>query len=208
MTEHVQHPTVFDTDTQYLGSTYAKALLAVTEKRGVTDEVLEQLRSVIEDVLNKLPDFDAVLAAPRVPLEDKQRLLDQAFGGKMQRDLLNFLKVVARHGRLNTLRAIFAEYLKQYNQLRGRVEVAVETALPLSDALREEIVSRLRQALQADVQLHAKVNPDIVGGLVIRVGDTVFDGSVLNQLQRFQESAMARTRRALRDSLDRFARAE
>lgn len=205
MTENGQHPTVFDTGRQHLGSTYAKALLGVTEKRGVTDEVLEQLRSAVDDVFSRLPQFDAVLSSPRVPFEEKERLLDRAFSGKMQRDLLNFLKVVARHGRFDCLRAIEAEFVKQYNQLRGRVDVAVETATPLSDALRQEIVQRLKVALNREVQLQTRVNPDIVGGLVIRVGDTVYDGSVLNQLHRFGEAAMNRTRNALRGALDRFA---
>ncbi len=205
MTENGHHPTVFDSDQQYLGSTYAKALLGVTEKRGTTDEVLEQFRSAVEDVFDKLPNFDAVLSSPRIPLEEKERLLDRAFAGKMNRDLLNFFKVVASHGRFNVLRAIEVEFVKQYNALRGRVEVSVETATPLNDALRQEILDRLKSTLQRDVQLRARVNPDIVGGLVIRIGDTVYDGSVLNQLHRFGEAAMSRTRNAFRESLDRFA---
>jgi len=208
MTDQAQHATVFDSDFQHLGGVYAKALLGATEKQGCTDEALEQLGSLLEDVLAKLPNLSVVLESPRVAHEEKVAILDKAFGSRMNPTLLNFLKVVSRHGRMNCLRAILIEGRKQYNTLRGRVDVQVETATPLSDTLTAEITQRLKETLQADVDLRTRVNPEIVGGLVIRVGDTVYDGSVSNQLRRFEDAAMTRTRHALRTAIDRFSVSE
>jgi F-type H+-transporting ATPase subunit delta len=205
MTEQAEQPTVFDSDRQHLGGVYAKALLGATEKQGSTDEALQQLGSFLDDVLEKLPSLSAVLTSPRVSHEEKVAILDKAFRSRMNPLLLNFLKVISRHGRMDCLRAIHAELLKQYSSLRGRIDVQVETAMPLDESLLAEMTQRLKETLQADVDLRTRVNPEIVGGVVIRVGDTVYDGSVSNQLRRFQDAAMVRTRHQLRTAIDRFA---
>lgn len=205
MTEQPQHPTVFDSDTQHLGGVYAKALLGVTEKQGISDEVLEQFGSFLFDVMDKLPTLTSLLTSPRVSHEEKVEVMDKAFGGRMHPVLLNFLKVVSRHGRVDCLRAIHAELLKQFNSARGRVEVQVDVAAPMSDEMVAEIKERLQAALQAEVALKTRVNPDVLGGLVIRVGDTVYDGSIANQLRRLEDSALGRTRHAFRTAMDKFA---
>ncbi len=207
MTENEQPQLAFDSARQYLGSVYAKALLGVTEKRGVTEQVLAELQSFLDDVLGSLPKLEAILVSPRVALEDKLRMLDQAVGGRMQQDLLHFLKVAARHGRLDCLREVARAARQQLNQLRGRIEVQVESAQPLDENLRTAISERLRAALGAEVELHEKINADIVGGLVVRVGDTVYDASVANQLDRLRQSILGGTRQAMRKSTERFASA-
>src|SRR5687768_10727966 len=99
--EEIRQSTVMDTELQYLGTVYAKALLGATEKSGNTDTVLAELNSVVHDVLNRLPQLELMLASPRVPLDSKERLLDQAFQGKMTPQMLNFLKVIVARGRFN-----------------------------------------------------------------------------------------------------------
>ncbi|MBM4000339.1 MAG: ATP synthase F1 subunit delta [Planctomycetes bacterium] len=203
--ENAEHELAFDAIRRQVGTIYAKALLGVTEKRGVTERAMDELESFIRDVLERLPKFEAVLSAPRVAIEEKQRLLDRAVGKTMQKDLLIFLKVTARHGRLDCLREILAEAKSRLDALRGRVEVLVESATPLDDAARDAVRARLRESLGAEVVLKVVVNPEIVGGLVVRVGDTVYDASVANRLERLRQSVLATARRSLRVSADRFA---
>src|SRR5262245_30940744 len=114
----VQQLTVLDTGLQKLGTVYAKALIGSTEKAGNTDQVLGQLRSVIRDVLDRLPQFEATLASPRVPFETKEKLLDRAFQGKIASQLLTFLKVLGRRNRFNALRAVEVAARKTVNELR------------------------------------------------------------------------------------------
>lgn len=73
----------FDAGQQYLGNVYAKALLGVTEHAGNTEQVVDEFESFVKDVLDQLPDFEAMLRSPRVPHADKERLLDRALAGKM-----------------------------------------------------------------------------------------------------------------------------
>ncbi|MCO6458018.1 MAG: ATP synthase F1 subunit delta [Pirellulaceae bacterium] len=198
----------YDPGRQQLGSVYAKALLGATEKAGQTDQVLGEFDSLLDDVLATLPRLQASLESPRIPMPARERLLDQAFGGRMNPLLLNFLKVVTRHGRMDCLRAIHSAAHYQFNQLRGRVAVEVRTAAPLEDDLRQQISNRLAAALGREVVLHCRVQPDLIGGIVVRVGDTVYDASVVNRLARIKELTVNRAADAIRDAIDRFAVAE
>jgi F-type H+-transporting ATPase subunit delta len=199
-----QHEQI-DSGRQHLGSVYAKALLGAAEKVGQAEQVVEELESLVNDVLTKLPQLDGVLSTPKLSHEERLPIIDKAFGGRMSATTLTFLKVVSKHDRLGALRAIARAARKQLNALRGRVEVIVETAHPISNPLRERIVSRLRQLLGREVILTSDVNEDLLGGLVVRVGDTVYDASLAAQLKRMEQVTLDQARRAIRQSVERFA---
>jgi F-type H+-transporting ATPase subunit delta len=156
-------------------------------------------------VLDKLPKLDEALKSPRLTHEERLPILDKAFGGKLSATTLTFLKVVSKHGRLDCLRAIALAARKQLNTARGRVEVLVETAYPISNPIRERIAARLTQLLGRQVMLTTDVNEDLLGGLVVRVGDTVYDASLAARLKRMQQVTLDHTKQTIRESIDRFA---
>lgn len=194
----------FDTGRAYLGAVYAKALLGVTEARGNTPAVLEEFDAVVSEVFDKLPQFEATLASPRVSHEDKVPMLDRAFGSRMNVDLLNFLKVLSRHGRLDCIREIHRAARQLYDKLCGRIEVEIRTAAPLEADTLERVKAKLGGMLKRDVLLETKVDPEIVGGIVIRVGDTVYDASLAAQLQQTRAAAVDQTMQVIRQALDRY----
>jgi F-type H+-transporting ATPase subunit delta len=194
-----------DPSRQHLGAVYAKALLAAADKAGTADSVVEELESLVSDVLDKLPQLDQLLRTPRLTHEERLPILDKAFGGRLSPTGLTFLKVVSKHDRLDALRAIARAARKQLNEARGRVEVIVETAYPLSNPVRERITARLTQMLGREVILQARINEELLGGVVVRVGDTVYDASLAAQLKRMQQVTLEKTKQAIRESIQRFA---
>jgi F-type H+-transporting ATPase subunit delta len=194
----------FDAGRQHIGLAYAKGLFGAADKNQQAAAVLDELESLQNDVLNKLPSFRMTLTSPRVATEDKIALLDKAFRGKMSAVLLNFLKVVANHGRLDCLPDIVKCYRQLVSDSEGKVEVTVRAAYPLSNPLRERIAAKLGEVLKKKVTLQLEVDPELLGGLVVRIGDTLYDGSLATQLQRMKSVTLEHTTSAFRDSLNRF----
>jgi F-type H+-transporting ATPase subunit delta len=201
-------PSSFDPAREHLGEIYAKALLGATEKAGTRDAIVDELGSLVTDVLDKLPHVAETLASLRLAHEDRVRILDKAFAGKMSPVLLDFLKVLSRHNRLDSLREIHRAAQKQLNTLRGRVEVFVTSAAPINNQLIDQITGKLTKMLGGQVILQMRVDPDLLGGLVVRVGDKVFDSSLATQLHRMKETALEKTEQQIRHSADRFLAAE
>lgn len=194
----------FDAGRQHLGTVYAKALLGAAQQAGNVEGVLEELESLEGDILQKMPALRLTLSSPRVSVEEKVALLDKAFAGKMSGVLLNFLKVTAGHDRLSCLPDVLRNYRSLVNEAEGKLEVTVRAAYPLSNPLRDRIAAKLGEVLKKKVQLNVEIDPDLLGGLVVRIGDTLYDGSLAAQLQRMKTVALEQTSQAIRDSLNRF----
>ncbi len=197
---------VIDVGKQQVAKVYAQALLAACENAGagLADAAVEQLTSVVSDVLAQLPEFSALLSSPRVSPEEKDRMLDKAFGTQMLPQLLTFLKVLARRGRLDCLPEMALMARKQLDVLRERTEVTLTTAVPIDAATQELIAERLRVVLGTRVTLKVRVKPEVLGGFVIRVGDTVYDASVATRFQKLRADAVKATEAKIRSELERF----
>lgn len=194
----------FSTESERAGAIYAQALIGAAESAGRTDDVLAELDAFVSEVLDRLRQFERVLASGMVSAEDKVGLLDRALKGQASPLFLNFLKVTARHGRLDALRSIQRHAHRIYSRLRGLVPVEVRTAVPLSDALAERIVQRLRKSLPGQPVLLRRTDPGMLGGLVIRVGDTVFDASVATQLAQLRKRISQRSMHEIQSRRDRL----
>ena len=193
-----------DVGKQHIGSVYAEALLRATEKAGQTEAVLAELDDFLREVLDVFPDFEQILSSHLVSHEEKEGLLDRTVGGQASPTLLNFLKVVSRHDRLDLLRAIRRQAHEQYDKLRGNIRVRLSTATPLDDRLADQIAASLAGFLGGRPILERVVEPGLVGGIVVRVGDTVYDGSIANQLQTLRQQMIHRSAHEIQSRRDRF----
>jgi F-type H+-transporting ATPase subunit delta len=187
-----------------VASIYARALLAASEKAGKSEEVLDEFDALVRDVLARHPRIDDLLASGMVANEDKAELIGRALGGRVSPIFLNFVKVVAGHGRGRYLKAIHAAARDSFDQMRGRVRVQVTTAAPLEAHQAERIAGQLRSALSAEPALDRKVDPELLAGIVFRIGDTVYDGSVSTQLERIRSQMIHRSVHEIQRRRDRF----
>jgi F-type H+-transporting ATPase subunit delta len=208
MAETAHQGAAYDSDRQQLGDVYARALLAAATSSDSVEEVMEQTESLCQDLLASTPQIRQLLESPRISHQNKERMLDKAFAGRMDTTLLNFLKVLSRHGRMDCLSAIERSLKDQYNTLQGRMEVQVTSATPLDEETRAAITSQLVSSLNSQVELVVEVNPELIGGTIIRIGDTVYDGSIANRLARIKQDALARTTMEFQQATDRFASGE
>jgi F-type H+-transporting ATPase subunit delta len=204
--EPPKQTTVLDSEQKPIGEVYAASLLAAAQQASCTADVMTEFESFISDVLNTLPQLDAMLSSPRVAHSDKVVMLDKILAGKCSTIFLNFLKVVSQHGRLDCLRVIQASLKEQYSQDQGHLEVLVTTATRLDEPAVNTMRDKLNAAFDATVDLTLTVDSTLVGGTVIRIGDTVYDGSVANRLERIGTTVRANTIREIRLSAERFVK--
>ena len=197
-------PDLFTTEQQQLGSVYAKALLGVGEKSGKTNELLEELSAVAEAVSNQ-PGLNSTLQSPQVGAEEKLKLVGKIFEKKVSAPLMNFLKVLVGKDRFDCVAAISAAAKKLNDEKSGEIQATVTTAEKIDAKSRDEIANQLSKKLGKKVKLDSVVDASVVGGVVVRVGDTVYDNSVVGQLQQVRQRAMEKAAEAIREKLDRFA---
>ncbi len=204
MAETVEHATVLDSAQQYLGKVYAKALIGAAENSGVVEQVLDEFETFQTDLLDQIPGLEALLASPRVPPQTQVDLLDRTLAGQVSETFLNFLKVVVRHRRADCLRAMVPAAIKQYNERCDCVEVLVTTASEPDESQQVAIADRLESMLGRRINMTLQIDAQLLGGLVVRVGDTVFDGSLNGRLEQWRSAAQQRVAQSLRDSAGRF----
>ena len=203
MDKKLQTPTVFDTDQQQLGETYAKALLGLSDKPKKVDTYVDQLSNVAQ-VVNDLPKLKAIFESPQIGVDQKAKLIEKSFG-KMNKKVVNFLKVLSRNGRFDCLAATAVSAEKLRDEVAGRIQGELTTAAEVDQAVVDRIAKQLSKVVGKDVKLTNKVDAKVIGGMVIRIGDTVYDGSVVNQLAQIRTKAVQKASDAIREKLDRFA---
>ena len=118
--------------------------------------------------------------------------------------LLVFLKVLARHGRLDCLRAVRGQFHRLYDALAGRVQVRVTTAVPLDAAVLRSLEEMLRRKLGREPVVRQVTDPDLIGGVVVQVGDTLYDASVARQLETLRLHMIDRSIHEIQSRRDRF----
>lgn len=182
-----------DIGLQPLAKAYAKALFAAASNAGALHEVVTQFDALVTETLDKYPKLVEVLASGMFSPEKKVEMIDRAFGKRAHPLLTNFLKVLAVHGRSYILRSVREEFRKQYDQAQGIIPVRVVTAAPLAAAQAQVIAGRVKKALGGEPLLQTEVDPDLIGGLIVQVGDVVFDGSLSSNLARLREQMITRS---------------
>jgi F-type H+-transporting ATPase subunit delta len=164
---------------------YAEALLELAFSKGTPGEVLADLQE-IGKVLAAQPRSLAFLISPNIRMDAKRQVIDKAFGGRVAEVVQNFLKVVVEKGRAAQLPRIIASFIAAYHERQGELVVKVSSAQPLDEDERDRVKNALKKRHKAagytDVILEERVDAALIGGLVVRTGDNVYDASLRTRL--------------------------
>jgi F-type H+-transporting ATPase subunit delta len=161
---------------------YAAALVATAERHGSVEQFGLLIDAVAGAVASE-PRLQAVLHSPRVTKGAKKRLLDAGLKGHAPPQFVRFLEAVVQRGRQGMLSDISEAYQGLVDLHLNRVHAGVVTARPADAALEAAITARLTGAVGKTVLSHFRTDPALVGGVVVRIGDRVFDGSLRRKLQ-------------------------
>jgi F-type H+-transporting ATPase subunit delta len=162
---------------------YSDVIFELAEETGRLDEVLSDLQAVGK-VLRAEPEFFSLLASANLSETEKVAIIRRIFAGRVCPLVLDFLCVLARRNRLTFLNGIAGRYEDRYDSVRNRKRVVVTLAKEPTEAQLETLKEEIRRAVQAEVKLTVKVDPEILGGIIIQKGDQRIDNSVKNILDR------------------------
>jgi F-type H+-transporting ATPase subunit delta len=193
-----------DVGARRVAQSYAEALYDVAEKAGQVPEVLGELQSLVRDVFTNNPPLYQFLASGAVARERKTAVLRATFEGRASDTLYNFLQVVNGHDRLGILPTILVAFEDLHDRRARRVRVHVESAVPLDDGQFDRLRQEVRDTFHQEPVVEAKVDPELLGGLVVRVGDWVFDASVRTRLADLQNQLTEKGSHEIQSNRDRF----
>jgi F-type H+-transporting ATPase subunit delta len=199
--------TPFDPSAERIARVYAQAILEAADAAGCRSEVIAEFEIFVRDVLPGVPNAAAVFASPKIGPEQKEAVIQRVVGGRLRPTTVHSLCVLARHGRLGIVAGVSAALRSLDNELAGRRQATFTTALSLSVEDQQRIVDEVAQAVGATLAPSFVVDPDIIGGLVVRIGDTVYDQSIASGLSRLAGNLQRRTIHEIQYGRDRLASA-
>ncbi len=174
-----------------LARIYAEALMANAEKAGSVDSIATELDELAGSIFTNA-SAEEFITTPVISWRTKEPLLAQALQGNVSDLLRNFIGVLNKNGRLGMLPQIRAAYQSLQDDSAGRVRVTVKTAVPLGEQQQSDLAGTLAAALKKQPVLNLQVDPDLLGGIVVQVGDRVIDTSVRTRIQTLRAQLMER----------------
>ena len=166
---------------------YATALADVVMKSGETDVVKSELKRW-EDLIAANPDLQTAFANPAIAHLNKEKVLESLLEkAKPSKTTANFLRILLRNSRLTELAEINEKFARVLDERSNVVTAEVTSARPLSDAEKADFQANLARLTGKKVNLNFNINENIIGGVITRVGSTVYDGSVKTQLETLKQ---------------------
>jgi F-type H+-transporting ATPase subunit delta len=161
---------------------YASSLADVAFEDKIEDKVAEDLKAY-DEVFRAVPDVLEILDSPAVPRESKVKLLAELVKQyPVNLITANFLHVLLQHNRIRHFPQILSEFLNLVNERKGIVSATITASVPLSAEELKRIEERLSKITGKHVNVEPQTDEDLLGGIVVQMGSTVFDGSIRTQL--------------------------
>ena len=165
-----------------VSNTYGQALFELAVEEGKEELFLEEV-GTLKEILSENPDFDRLMNHPKILKEEKLAVLNQVFRGRISDELAGFLHLIVNKDRYGDIEAILDYYIDEVKKLKGIGIAYVTTAVALSEAKQKEVEDKLLSTTSyKQMEMHFQVDEELIGGMIIRIGDRVVDSSIQTKL--------------------------
>lgn len=169
---------------------YATALLEIAKEQGKVDEVLEDVK-LIQETLEGSKELIVFLKSPVIKYDKKQNALKEIFSQRVK-DITNlFLALLARKNRVQLLDQIAEAFVQKYNEYAGIIEIDVYTAFEMDENQKEKLHGALVDKTKMKVEMIFHQDDSLMGGIAVRIDDTVIDGTVKHKLAELEHQFMS-----------------
>jgi F-type H+-transporting ATPase subunit delta len=197
-----------DVSARRIAKVYATALLDSAQQQGQSDTVLEELDSLVCDVFKNEPRLEVLLSGAAIGRLARRATLQKIFAGHASQLFTHFILVLNDHERLDLLRPILTAAIELNDHRQRRLRTFVFTAVPLPDDIRQRLENGVRTFFHLEPVLVPRIDPALLGGLKVRIGDIQYDASVRNKLDRLRDRILARSSHEIQSRRDRFSTGE
>jgi len=165
---------------------YAKSLLDLAKEKGELEAVNNDMK-LLAEVCSNNHDLRVLLGSPIISSDKKLSILKRVFSGKISAMSMSFFDIITRKGRESHLEAIAVEFTRAYKEFKGIQTAIVTSAIGLDDKLRTQVYKMVKESLNSEIELIEKVDKDLIGGFILRVGDKQYDASIARDLRLMRQ---------------------
>ena len=169
--------------------TYGGALYDLAKEESLCEELLGQLQ-LIAAVFNQNPEYRRMLLEPSIPKEERRKLLDEAWQGRVHPYVLNFMKILCDNGTIGQFTDCAEAFRKRHYADEGILEVRAVCAATLRPELQDKLCKKLETMTGKKIELTVSVDETLLGGIRLELPDRQYDGSVLNHLREIERLLM------------------
>lgn len=170
---------------ELVAKNYARALFELAVDENKVEEIGAELEAVIE-ILNEDKAYYEFFITPLISKKDKVALIEKAFGKYVSKHVENFFKVLVENGRSNHLEGVCSQYRKMKMDYFNMVEAFVYTVVPMTESQSQRLVAKLEKETGKKVILKNFIEPEIIGGMKVKIGEKEIDATVLNRLKNLE----------------------
>lgn len=176
---------------EYLDRRYALALYEVAEEKGKVEIFLDDLREIVE-VMNNDEDFLKIIKHPEISISRKKKLFTKIFKDKVDDDLLSFLLILIEKDRILFLKEKLIEMEKIHLDRNNTLLANVKTVIPLDELQKKQLIDGLEKKYDKKVILKEEIDKSVIGGVYVRVGDDVIDGTIKSKINEMKKLMLKR----------------
>ncbi len=164
---------------------YARALFNLGVEEGNLEELKIELGDIV-DLIESNQEIGALLSHPKLSNGQKKEILGKILEGKVTDTMSKFINLLIDKGRIDCLMSIYQRLKEQVDAKKNRLEVEVSSPVNLSKKYQQKLRSKLESITNKEVSLNLVVKPELLGGLILKVGDKIIDGSLVNHLKKLE----------------------
>jgi F-type H+-transporting ATPase subunit delta len=171
---------------------YAESLFELARDAGVLSETAKELTEIAV-ILEGFPELNRLLTLPTLTASEKQEIISKVFGGRVSELSEHFLSVLAAKRRMPYYSKIITEYHNRVSRSQGQLDVQITSCVELSDSQKEALQAKLTEKYKKQIKLYCKIDPSLMGGIVIEANGRTIDGSVKTKLEGLRQLLAATT---------------
>lgn len=179
-----------------IAGVYAEALIRLAEEKGILEEIASDAKGWRDMIANQ-KEFWWTINTPDLSIEDRKKMLKELLDGKVHEYFLNTLMLLADKRRMSVANLVALEFLEKYDERRGVLRAKAKTAYPMNADQQEELRKALEEKTGREVRITNEIDEQLLGGVVVTIGEMQIDGSVARELELVKEELMERFKHGL-----------